>query len=154
MEFSWQSRFLSQILNQRVQQLVLVAPVWKAWSWYPLLVQMLVREPLLIPQSPETIQQVHMSEQPSRDCTPVSYKDCIRDRCQSGHLSEATTDLILSSWRDKSTKSYNFSFNKLAHYTTFALSSTTMKLFKIKTSKTYVSYVTAFVVLRNVGAQT
>ena len=36
----------------------LVVPVWKAQPWYPLLLQMLVREPLLIPQSPETIQSV------------------------------------------------------------------------------------------------
>ena len=51
-------RVLSQILNQEVQELVLVAPVWKPQSWYSLLLQMLVREPLLIPQSPETIQSV------------------------------------------------------------------------------------------------
>ena len=38
-------RVLSQTLNQKVE-LVLVAPVWKAQSWYPPLLQMLVREPL------------------------------------------------------------------------------------------------------------
>jgi len=35
-------RVLSQILNQKVHELILVAPVWKAQSWYPLLLQMLV----------------------------------------------------------------------------------------------------------------
>jgi len=39
------------------------------------------------------------------------------------------------------------------YYAMFVLSSTAMKPFKIKASKTYVSYVTAFVVLCNVCMQ-
>ena len=34
---------LSLVHTQGVQELVLVAPVWKAQAWYPLLLQMLVR---------------------------------------------------------------------------------------------------------------
>ena len=48
--------------------------------------------------------------------TSVSRVDCIRDICQSGRLSETATDLMLSSCRDKSTKSYNSSFNKWARW--------------------------------------
>ena len=59
---------------------------------------------------------VSMSEQPSRHCTSVSRVGCIRDRCQSDHLSETATELVLSSWRDKSKKSYNSSFNKWARW--------------------------------------
>jgi len=39
-------------------------------------------------------------------------------------------------------------------YTMFMLRCATMKLFKIKAIKTYVSYVTTFVNLRNVHTQT
>jgi len=49
-------RVLSLLQTQGVQELVLVAPVWKAQAWYLLLLQMLVRVPILIPQSPDTIQ--------------------------------------------------------------------------------------------------
>ena len=59
---------------------------------------------------------ISMSQQPSRDFTSVSHVGCIRDRCQSSHLSELATDLILSSWRVKSSKSYNSSFNKWARW--------------------------------------
>ena len=55
-----------------------------------------------------------MPEQPSRHHTSISRVGCLRDRCQSSHLSEAATDLVLSSWRQKSSKSYNSSFNKWA----------------------------------------
>ena len=41
---------------------------------------------------------------------------CIRDRCQSSHLSKSATDLILLSWRVKSSKSYNSSFNTWVHW--------------------------------------
>jgi len=57
-------RVLSLIQTQGVQELVLVAPVWKAQAWYPLLLQMLVRVPILIPQSPDTIQPVCQNNLP------------------------------------------------------------------------------------------
>ena len=43
-----------------------------------------------------------MPEQPSRHHTSVSLVGCLRDRSQSSHLSEAATDLVLLSWRQKS----------------------------------------------------
>ena len=51
-------RVLSLIHSQDLQELVFIAPVWKAQAWYPLLLQMLVRAPILIPQSLDTIQPV------------------------------------------------------------------------------------------------
>lgn len=44
-------RVLSQTCSQSIPELILVAPVWKAQSWYPLLFQSLVRVPLIIPLS-------------------------------------------------------------------------------------------------------
>ena len=57
-------RVLSLIHSQGLQELVLVASVWKAQAWYPLLLQMLVRPPILIPQSLDTIQQVCQNNLP------------------------------------------------------------------------------------------
>ena len=51
-------RVLSLVHSQGVQELALVTPVWKAQPWYPMLLQMLVRAPVLIPQSPDTLQPV------------------------------------------------------------------------------------------------
>ena len=50
--------------SQGVQELVLVAPVWKAQAWYPMLLQMLARVPILILQSPDTIQPVCQNDLP------------------------------------------------------------------------------------------
>ena len=57
-----------------------------------------------------------MPEQSPGHFTPVSRVGCIRNRCQSGHLSETATDLVLPSWRDKSSRSYNSSFSKWARW--------------------------------------
>ena len=43
-----------------------------------------------------------MPEQPSRHHTSVSCVSCPKDRCQSSLLSEVATDLVASSWRQKS----------------------------------------------------
>ena len=43
-------RCLSQVLRQQVPRLVLVAPVWKTQPWYPLLLDLLIDLPLLLPQ--------------------------------------------------------------------------------------------------------
>ena len=61
-------RVLAQVRQQRAQ-LVLVAPVWKSQVWYPTLLAMLVRKPLLLPALPNLIQPTHRVNQP--DVTPT-----------------------------------------------------------------------------------
>lgn len=56
-------RVLAQVREQKAQ-LVLVAPVWKSQVWYPTLLEMLIREPLLIPNLPHLIQPTHRVNQP------------------------------------------------------------------------------------------
>jgi len=51
-------RVLTQT-QQKQAELVLVAPVWKAQVWYPVLLDMLVEIPLLIPQREDLIQPTH-----------------------------------------------------------------------------------------------
>lgn len=77
-------RVLSRVHSQNVWEMVLVAPVWKAQAWYPLLLQMLVKEPLIIPQSQEMIQSVCQNR--ISDIIPQLamhvHVDYIRGRCE------------------------------------------------------------------------
>ena len=52
----------------------------------------------------------------SRHHAPTSRVGYIRERCQSSRLSEAATDLVLSSWREKSSKSYDSCFRRWASW--------------------------------------
>ena len=61
-------RVLSHVRNQRAD-VVLVAPVWKSQAWYPMLLEMLVQQPLLLPDKPNLIQPTHRVNRP--DITPT-----------------------------------------------------------------------------------
>lgn len=61
-------RVLAQTRQQQAE-LVLVAPVWKAQAWYPVLLNMLTHTPLLIPQRGDLIQATHPESLP--EVTPT-----------------------------------------------------------------------------------
>lgn len=48
--FALVGRCLKQVILQKVQKLVIVAPVWETQPWYPLLLQLCVDFPRLLPQ--------------------------------------------------------------------------------------------------------
>ena len=49
------SRMLSQAETQKVNKMVLVAPIWPTQPWYPQLLSMLIDTPLLLPQHPKLL---------------------------------------------------------------------------------------------------
>jgi hypothetical protein len=53
--FALIGRCVRQVRSQKVDQLVLVAPVWPTQPWYPLLLQLCVDLPLLFPMSPQLL---------------------------------------------------------------------------------------------------
>ena len=55
--FALIGRCLQQVKSQRVEHLVLVAPVWPAQTWYPLLLELCVDFPLLLPMQPNLLTQ-------------------------------------------------------------------------------------------------
>ena len=57
---------------------------------------------------------VSVPEQSPRHHTLVSRAGYIRSMCANSNLLVSATDLTLSSWRDKSTKSYDSSFGRWA----------------------------------------
>ena len=97
-------RILSQVHQQSVQEL--------AQALYPTLLQMLVRVPLLIPQSPETIQSVCQDNLPDIIPQLAVWVISGRDAITTSFQSQLQTMSYISSWRDKSSKSYNSSFGK------------------------------------------
>ena len=50
--FALIGRCLRQVLRKSVSQLTIVAPVWETQPWYPLLLEMLVDSPILLPSFP------------------------------------------------------------------------------------------------------
>jgi hypothetical protein len=58
-------RVLSEIRTQQ-SRLVLIAPVWKAQSWYPVLLTALIDHPRLIPAAESTVVQIHNIPLPFR----------------------------------------------------------------------------------------
>ena len=59
---------------------------------------------------------VSVSQQHTGHHPTVGRVGYIRQQCERSHLSQTATDLVLSSWREKSTKSYNSSFKKWASW--------------------------------------
>lgn len=48
-------RCLKQVICQQVPSLVIVTPVWEMQSWFPLLLELCVDQPLLLPPSPNLL---------------------------------------------------------------------------------------------------
>ena len=92
-------------------ELLLVAPVWKAQVWYPVLLEMLVHIPLLIPLKRDLIRG-HSPREPSRGNSPTSRVGYLRQRYKDCQISEGATKLLLASWRQKSSKTYDSLFGK------------------------------------------
>ena len=103
-------RVPSQVKELKAQ-LVLVAPVWKSQIWYPTLLGMVIQEPLLLPASPELIQPTHRVNKPDISPTLAAW-GYLRQRFRTQNLSVGVSRLLLSSWRQKTAKSYDSLFNK------------------------------------------
>ncbi len=56
-------RVLTHVRHQKAR-LVLVAPVWRSQTWYPVLLEMVTWRPLLLPNKPNLIQPTHRVNRP------------------------------------------------------------------------------------------
>ena len=63
--FSMISRVLLKIKQECVPLLILIAPVWSTQPWYPELLNLCVREPVLLPQGQEILKS------PKIYCPPI-----------------------------------------------------------------------------------
>lgn len=69
--FALIGRCLQKIREEKVKQVLIIAPVWPAQHWYPLMLQMLADYPLLLPKKTDLLLNPH------RQCHPL---------IQNGHL--------------------------------------------------------------------
>ena len=101
-------RCLQQVRTQNVELLVLVAPVWPAQTWYPLLLHLGTDLPLLFPtQTGDERQSVSPSGQPT-----TGWMETIRQRYDTADISEATRNLLLAAWRKNTTSTYASAWSK------------------------------------------
>ena len=53
--FALIGRCLQQVMSQKVEQLILISPVWPAQPWYPLLLQLCIELPILLSLSADLL---------------------------------------------------------------------------------------------------
>ena len=98
-------RVLMKVENQAAD-LVLEAPVWPSQPWYPKLLSLLVSPPLRISLEKEVMIQVGRGAT-SRDNPAPSRVEYLRQHYAHKRISGEATELLLASWRRKSSQSYN-----------------------------------------------
>ncbi len=86
--------------------MVLVAPVWWTQPWYPILLEMMVDAPHLIPPQRQATSRSQMRT-PQLAAWPIPGK-----KCRDHKLSKEASSLIFGSWREKTNKSYNSHFGR------------------------------------------
>ena len=103
-------RVLSQVMDQKAQ-VVLVAPVWKGQPWYPVLLNMLWECPRRIPPLPQPGPESSRTGSTEVD-PPASRMAYLREKFSDSSFSEEAADLLLASWRTKSSQPYDSHFRK------------------------------------------
>ena len=99
---------VGRVLNgiQEEVTLVLVAPVWKSQPWYPILLEMLVDFPILLPHTEDLVIPTHPEGVP--EVLPQLAAWLISgntSKTKKFEIFEEGTELLLASWRQKSFKS-------------------------------------------------
>jgi len=96
---------LNKVRSQEAQ-LILVAPVWKGQSWYPVLLKMLTDFP------PPLITAGANAEGGQQwTNTPAGHLACLRKKFRNSCLSADASNFMLASWR-KSSQTYDSIFNE------------------------------------------
>ena len=104
-------RCLQKIKVDNAQGL-LVVPNWPTQAWFPILEEMLLEEPMLLPWN------ISLLTQPvSGSPHPLTNLDLLclqawRAHCDLHGLTERTTDIIGASWRESTKKQYNIYISK------------------------------------------
>ena len=93
---------ISAVLNKVTQDRtdILVAPNWQAQPWWPLLLSLLVEQPVLIPS------MRHLLKDPAVPQTTLSRASHIRVQYQAMGISENVTKILLSAYRPSTRRTY------------------------------------------------
>ena len=99
-------------ISQQQADVIIVAPVWKAQAWYPILLSLLFDYPHLFPSGQHPCCFILTTTSLSTTGSTTSCMAYLRGYCQTEKLSEAASTLLMALWREKSNKSYNSLFHK------------------------------------------
>ena len=108
--FALIGRCLKTILDQQVSFLVLVAPVWQARPWYPLLLEMCVAPPVLLPQYPGLVTRLREVHPPLKPA--VSRVATIKQSYSEKGISEGAQNLLVAAWRKGTSSAYSSAWGK------------------------------------------
>ena len=104
---------LNKVLADQTE-LVLVAPVWQARPWWPLLLSLLTQEPVLLPNkkylliNPSNPDQVH----PNVPTRPSSRVSCLIQRYETEGFSKDVANLLVAATRSSTSKTYESSWRR------------------------------------------
>ena len=114
---TWSPKSWANEVRQQEATIVLVAPVWNTQAWYALLLEVLIKEPLLLPWTADLTQPTHPVNRPSLKHHLVAWYISGHDSLQK-RISPQASSLVLASWREKSAKTYKLPFRKWAGWCT------------------------------------
>lgn len=103
---------LNKVIQDRVD-LVLVAPVWQAQPWWPILLSLLINNPVLLPQSPLFAGPIRSRQGTSHVPLSPSHRVSHLQQCyQAEGFPEQVTKLLLSATRSTTRKTYQSAWSR------------------------------------------
>ena len=110
--FSLLPRVLAKIRHDKAVVL-LIAPVWPTQSWYPLLLQLSIVRPILLPGLDNLLSLSHNQEQhPLRHKLNLTASMLSGKLCQTRDFSKQAIDIICASWTAGTEKQYKGVWDK------------------------------------------
>ena len=103
-------RCLQQVMSQEVEQVILISPVWRTQHCHPLVLQLCIDLPILLPLSADLAlnqrQPTTSSQQPS-----VGWLETVCQR-QTTSVSAETREILLEAWRRSITSAYSSAWSQ------------------------------------------
>ena len=100
---------LQKLKVEEVPSAVVITPDWPTAHWFPLILEMVINRPLLLPQcmadaaDPAPVRAAESAEEVS----PPSHVEFIRSRLEGEGISSRAATYILESWRAGTGKQYS-----------------------------------------------
>ena len=113
--FALIGRCLHQIQSQQVSHMVFVAPVWPAQPWYPLLLDLCIDFPLLLPVQEDLLTQGRRTH-PLKHLATASWVASVSRGYQTADISAQSREILLAAWRKNTTSAYSSAWTKWSRW--------------------------------------
>ena len=101
------SRLLQKVHIENMSEMLLIAPVWKTQPWFPTLLSMLVRRPILLPQKSRFASASAFQRGTSSSDHETSRLAVVSQHLSDKGISDEAAELILASWRTGTEQQYS-----------------------------------------------